>query len=324
MDTSNLSTFPVVADTDYSPSNETFSYADTFDKAYLADFYTTPPDHSLDTFLDCDSFFDRPVSSVEFPARFNGANTSLNTNTTTNLNAYQPPFNPAPFGQLEQGFASSFPFSMSESFVSNMPISPRTLTTDSTTSTHINTCNHSPTPSLCGEGLSNLPTSPPLSPSSLKRETPNEPTSAGEEPEQKRPQRKRGRPRLDRNLSDTPSISSNHSNHSASSAKHQCQQNRSSRLPHNQVERKYREGLNSELERLRRAVPTLPQSDEGQLMGQPKPSKAMVLAGAIEYIRKIERERDALLEENESLGGSGWKAKRSRREDSVSESLVDE
>src|SRR3712207_8387256 len=43
------------------------------------------------------------------------------------------------------------------------------------------------------------------------------------------------------------------------------------RLPHNQVERKYREGLNAELERLRRAVPTLPQSDEAGAMGQPKP-----------------------------------------------------
>ena len=42
-------------------------------------------------------------------------------------------------------------------------------------------------------------------------------------------------------------------------------------------------------------------------MGQPKPSKAMVLAGAIEYIRKIERERDELLEENLRLGG-GWGA----------------
>lgn len=61
-------------------------------------------------------------------------------------------------------------------------------------------------------------------------------------------------------------------------------------------------------------------------MGQPKPSKAMVLAGAIEYIRKIERERDALLEENERLGGGGWKSKKgkSKREDSVSEGWVEE
>jgi hypothetical protein len=313
----------MVANTDYSPSNETFSYPDTFDKAYLADFYTTSPDHSLDTFIDCDSFFDRPVSSVEFTAGFNGANTSLNANTNTNLNAYRPAFNPAPFGQLEQGFGSNFPFDMPESFEPNMPVSPRTTSNNSKKNTIINSHNLSPTPSLCGDGAATLPTSPPLSPSSLKRETPDEPASAGEEPEQKRPQRKRGRPRLDRNLSDTPSTSSNHS---TSSSKHQCQQNRTSRLPHNQVERKYREGLNSELERLRRAVPTLPQSDEGQLMGQPKPSKAMVLAGAIEYIRKIERERDALLEENERLGGSGIKAKRSRskREDSFGKGWVEE
>ena len=36
-------------------------------------------------------------------------------------------------------------------------------------------------------------------------------------------------------------------------------------------------------------------------MGQAKPSKAMVLASAIEYIRRVERERDALKEENERL-----------------------
>jgi hypothetical protein len=36
-------------------------------------------------------------------------------------------------------------------------------------------------------------------------------------------------------------------------------------------------------------------------MGQPKPSKAMVLSSAIEYIHRIERERDALREENGRL-----------------------
>jgi hypothetical protein len=77
---------------------------------------------------------------------------------------------------------------------------------------------------------------------------------------------------------------------------------RSKRLPHNQVERKYREGLNSELERLRRAVPMLRGSgDATEAIGQPKPSKAMVLSSAIDYIHRIETERDALLEENERL-----------------------
>ncbi|XPS94752.1 hypothetical protein M3J09_004055 [Ascochyta lentis] len=110
-----------------------------------------------------------------------------------------------------------------------------------------------------------------------------------EEPRPQRPQRKRGRPRLDR----TETISST----SSPSSKSQ----KTGRLPHNQVERKYREGLNAELERLRRAVPSLPQSDEAGAMGQPKPSKATVLASAIEYIRKIEAERDMLKVENERL-----------------------
>lgn len=110
-----------------------------------------------------------------------------------------------------------------------------------------------------------------------------------EDPTPKRPQRKRGRPRLDR----TETISST----SSPSSKSQ----KTGRLPHNQVERKYREGLNAELERLRRAVPTLPQSDEAGAMGQPKPSKAMVLASAIEYIRKLEAENSALKVDNDRL-----------------------
>lgn len=62
-------------------------------------------------------------------------------------------------------------------------------------------------------------------------------------------------------------------------------------------------------------------------MGQPKPSKAMVLSSAIEYIRRIEKERDALREENERLrfsqaGGSGEKAWR-MGDDTLEEFLMD-
>jgi small-conductance mechanosensitive channel len=56
-----------------------------------------------------------------------------------------------------------------------------------------------------------------------------------------------------------------------------------------------------ELERLRQAVSTLPQSGEGDAIGQPKPSKAVVIAAAVDYIKRIEKERDALQEENERI-----------------------
>lgn len=124
-----------------------------------------------------------------------------------------------------------------------------------------------------------------------------------------RPQRKRGRPRLDRN----ETISS------TSSPKGP----KTGRLPHNQVERKYREGLNAELERLRRAVPTLTQSDEAGAMGQPKPSKAMVLASAIEYIQKLEAERDALKLDNERLRQGVETGQTIRTWDTEDESLQD-
>ncbi|KAF2865394.1 hypothetical protein BDV95DRAFT_258963 [Massariosphaeria phaeospora] len=261
MDFSDLSSYPVVANTDYSPTNDAFSYTDDpFDKAYLADAYTVQPDHALSAFVDCDSFFDRPVTSIELPAGF--------------------------VQKTQAAFNSTFPASATQFVpVSSLADVQNTSFESSCVSPHTQ---HSPTPSLCGDAP-RLPhtSSPELSPRLLKHEPASSP-----EPESapKRPQRKRGRPKLERTTSDTPSISS---------AK--CQ--RTSRLPHNQVERKYREGLNAELERLRRAVPTLLQSEDGVAVGQPKPSKAMVLAGAIEYIKKIERERDLLKDENDRLTG---------------------
>jgi hypothetical protein len=58
-----------------------------------------------------------------------------------------------------------------------------------------------------------------------------------------------------------------------------------------------------ELERLRKAVPTLPQSEKDDIIGAAKPSKAMVLAAAIDYIKRVEKERDAAVSEVERLGG---------------------
>lgn len=297
MDFSDYTSYPVVAG-DYSPTNETY---------YLADSYTHSPDHSLAKFCDCESYFDRPLSSVEGPApgAFPSKNPAIfNTTlpaavaTSAQLNSsyHNSALGSAPFGQLEQ-FPSGFAFdSTSNAFESS--VSPVT--------------DHSRTPSLCGDGpsLYQSPGSPEvLQHPTLKRESTDEGVDVDEEPMPKRPQRKRGRPRLDRSNSDTSSTSS------------KCQ--RTSRLPHNQVERKYREGLNAELERLRRAVPTLPQCEEGGVMGQPKPSKAMVLAGAIDYIKKIERERDLYREENDRLRGIAQRNWGDRKDDLVSEFLED-
>jgi hypothetical protein len=70
-----------------------------------------------------------------------------------------------------------------------------------------------------------------------------------------------------------------------------CSKKATERIPHNQVERKYREGLNTQLEKLRRVVPTLCPAEDGE---KPKPSKATILANAIAYIKKLEQERDIL------------------------------
>jgi hypothetical protein len=92
---------------------------------------------------------------------------------------------------------------------------------------------------------------------------------------------------------------------SSTSSNYSSPINKSIRTPHNQVERKYREGLNSEMERLRLAIPATARwdsaSSSGSSVRSPKASKAMVLASAIEYIREVERQRDVLLSENREL-----------------------
>ncbi|KAF2656903.1 hypothetical protein K491DRAFT_677687 [Lophiostoma macrostomum CBS 122681] len=80
------------------------------------------------------------------------------------------------------------------------------------------------------------------------------------------------------------------------------------RLPHNQVERKYRESLNTQLESLRRVVPALQQNQGGcdgadieDLPTPSKPSKAVILASATAYIKQVEKDKKSLAEENQLL-----------------------
>lgn len=80
------------------------------------------------------------------------------------------------------------------------------------------------------------------------------------------------------------------------------------RLPHNQVERKYRESLNTQLDSLRRVVPALQQhqrpcdsADIEDLPTPSKPSKAVILASATAYIKQMEKDKQALADENAQL-----------------------
>lgn len=317
-----FSGFPRIANLEYSPLEAMLSYPDEIDKAYPSDASHTTPDNIMNTYFDSDSLFDQPLTSAETSSSYptkqqDGFNPTLPANGIAASNSNvgsRPIFNAQPFGQFEQ-----YPFGFS--------FDPNSMESRDSAYFSPNTHTTSRTPSLCGDAPQEAysPTIPPRMP---KQESPASPESVCEEEEAtpKRPLRKRGRPRLEHSSTDSKSTT-------PSSAK----SHRSGRLPHNQVERKYREGLNSELERLRKAVPSLPQSDEGGVMGQPKPSKAMVLSSAIEYIRKIEKERDELKEENEQLrqrqGGNGqqesWRRQRQgpvpdwTRSDSLDEFLTD-
>ncbi|CAG5138425.1 uncharacterized protein ALTATR162_LOCUS356 [Alternaria atra] len=80
------------------------------------------------------------------------------------------------------------------------------------------------------------------------------------------------------------------------------------RLPHNQVERKYRESLNTQLDSLKRVVPSLQQNNRAcdgadieDLPTPSKPSKAVILASATAYIKQMEKDKKSLADENQLL-----------------------
>lgn len=88
----------------------------------------------------------------------------------------------------------------------------------------------------------------------------------------------------------------------------EAKSNSRQRVPHNQVERKYRETLSTQLEYLRRVVPSLQPSpgtcdrqDIEDLPAPTKPSKAVVLASATSYIKQLEKDNKQLANENETL-----------------------
>jgi hypothetical protein len=123
-----------------------------------------------------------------------------------------------------------------------------------------------------------------------------------------KPKPKRGRPRLPRNEPHTCDTSEFPCTHIIDDSLP------SRRVPHNQVEQKYRNGLNAELERLREAVAVAPSRAFAHLSSSTaRPSKAMVLASAIDYIKSIEAERNQLADENQVLRGRNKRLRREKK-----------
>lgn len=137
--------------------------------------------------------------------------------------------------------------------------------------------------------------SPSLSPRSLKRLSFSDTDHSGTESATPEHPRKRGRRRLKSGC--TGSLGNSCQSRSPPAG---CP---SGRLSHNEVERRYRESLNSGFERLRRNVPTLRQMHESEMTGGSKPSKLEILTAAVHYIKRIEQERNAALRQIEILEG---------------------
>lgn len=79
------------------------------------------------------------------------------------------------------------------------------------------------------------------------------------------------------------------------------------RVPHSQVEKKYRENVNSQLEALRRAVPFSGNDSSGTYdiedlgASTRQPSKATILSNATSYIKQLEKENERMLEDVANL-----------------------
>jgi hypothetical protein len=271
-----LTNYPRVYLEPYSSTQGIFTNQERFEKTYITDAYAMSPDDSLSTFFDSDSFFNQTLA------------TSEKTNSNFLSDSY--PFDPTlptagiayPSGQQEYSpDLDNKTTGQVDHHAPDSTLDPAAVLSAEPASFSPTSHSSSRTPSLCGDAPRPAQ-SPSMSPCSIKRESPSPPASPREQTTSKRSLRKRGRPRLDRFDMEFP----------LAEPSSKCP--RTGRLPHNQVERKYREGLNSELERLRKTVPRLSHGDEA---GQPKPSKGMILSSAIEYIKTIENERDALREE---------------------------
>jgi len=269
MDFSNLPAFPMAANNPmYSPNSDAFPSPDEID-AYLTDAYPVPSDYAFNSYGSRhNSCFSRPTKPADTDMNWSAPvpNSYINTpslvNTTSAVS--KPPLNAWPnYNPSPLGCPADFQHTYTASDIpSGFASNPSPL----------------PTPSSNGSPTSSSP---------IATHHPSPEDTSLKPP----PPRKRGRPRLHRPVSD-PSATTITANRVTRT---QC-------MPHTEVERKYREKLNAELERLRRAVPMLPQCD-GTDVGAVKPSKSMVLAVAIDYIKELERQRDAAVEEVERLGG---------------------
>ncbi|KAF1978230.1 hypothetical protein BU23DRAFT_253562 [Bimuria novae-zelandiae CBS 107.79] len=272
----DYASYPTLSNTDFPPATTAFTYSPTLDQPCIPEPFALWTNTSP---VGSNTYHDQPISSLDATKGLDTISPVAPSPVTQHKATWDPPL----FNQLDP-FPSGLPFDSNAKSTLDTSFSPIS--------------DHSRTPSLCDDVPQESPplASPPLSPRpQLKRES-TESSLKFEECPSNPPKRKRGRPRLDRSTS----TSSTHAQ-------------RAQRLPHNQVERKYREGINASLERLRMTVPALCQEDDmGGLLGHPRPSKAMILQGAIEHIKTIEKERDMYRAEIErlrrELGGGGWDA----------------
>lgn len=271
MDFSSLHGGPRNAYTHYSPDSESYLSHREPD-LYFADSYTYASDYFRDSFFD-----DNPHSySMTKPLDVIGPWDSPSPSTFPGTN----PITNSAFA-VSDSHLKTWPNFNSGDLAYGKHAHDAEIMETHHTADSIHTCSSSPSSPAISPQIATQSRLP--SPSTCSRtfiHVKSEPT-----------RRKRGRPRLPPAASKVPA-----SIVSKKVERPQC-------IPHTEVERKYREKLNTELERLRRAVPSLLRADSDNVMGGARISKSAVLAVAIDYIKDLEAQRDSALDEVKRLGG---------------------
>ncbi|EUC45990.1 hypothetical protein COCMIDRAFT_36299 [Bipolaris oryzae ATCC 44560] len=271
MDLSSLHGGPRNAYTQYSPDSEPYLSPRAPD-LYFADSCTYTSGYFRGSFFDDNPHSYLMTKPLDIVSRWDSPSPSMfpGTNPITN-SAYA----------VSDSHLKTWPSFNSGDLAHGRYAHDAEATEPHHTADSIHSCSSSPSSPAISPQISRQ--SRPLSPSACPRtfiHVKSEPT-----------RRKRGRPRL------PPAAAKVSASIIAKKVERpQC-------ISHTEVERKYREKLNTELERLRRAVPSLLRADSDNVMGGARISKSAVLAVAIDYIKDLEAQRDSALDEVKRLGG---------------------
>lgn len=271
MNYSQLPTDPMDAYPLYSPGSEAYLSPNTSDSYFAESYPKTAGGYFPECSIDGEFYGYPTTKSFDIVSPWGSPSPGTFASTNPLVDATQTPN--CPNLNAWSGFSGSAPA------YSDAPYGAYTAATSRSSSSNPSTSSTPASPALSPRKSKHTRMSPPSNHQTVFNHTHLEP-----------PKRKRGRPRL------PPPTEAPINPSTSRVSRSQC-------VPHTEVERRYREKLNTELDRLRRAVPCLLSNDAANTGGAARISKSVVLAVAIDYIKELEKQRDMAVDEVRRLGG---------------------